>query len=434
MIVKCPFCNSVVMRNPDGSCPTCDQFIEVDRAGQPKAVDDQYQRPRTVAAELLPRVEMDQADVSYQPEPSDHDTAIARFHHDLFFATPRLIATPAIVLINAIIFVAMTFSSGEIMNPDGLTLIEWGSNFGPKTLNGEAWRLFTSTFVHIGILHVAFNMWVLWSVGNLVERLVGNVGFVSAYVISGISGSLASVYWNPSVNSAGASGAVFGIFGALLGFMLLRSDSVPPTILKNVRSSGFSFLVINAVFGISVPGIDMAAHVGGLAAGFICGMILSQPLDRITFTNRSVRNVIMTGLGVAGITAALFAAPQPPIDARAMRRNFMEFKQRIEKKHQDAEVRRKNGRITDEQFVSVLRDEVLPEWQIARQPFDELNDVPRRQKPFFDLMKNYLDVKEKSWTLLAEAIEQRDESKLEEISKLNEQAKSLIRRIENTRL
>ena len=76
--------------------------------------------------------------------------------------------------------------------------------YGPLTLDGQWWRLLTCTFVHIGIIHIGLNMWVLWDIGQLVERLTGNVGFLLLYLLSGLFGSLASVYWNPEVLSAGA--------------------------------------------------------------------------------------------------------------------------------------------------------------------------------------------------------------------------------------
>ena len=96
--------------------------------------------------------------------------------------------------------------------------------------------MLTCAFLHFGIIHLAFNMWVLWQLGDLVERLVGNIGFLVLYIISGVGGSLASLLWNPMVISAGASGAVFGVGGALMGFILLRRDTIPAEVLKHLRA------------------------------------------------------------------------------------------------------------------------------------------------------------------------------------------------------
>ena len=118
-------------------------------------------------------------------------------------------------------------ASSRSLSPTPATVLAWGANFGPKTLHG----------------------------------------------------SVASVAWNPEVMSVGASGAVFGVGGALLGFLLLRRDSIPAVVLVPLRNSMFSFIGFNVVFGFLVPGIDNAAHLGGLAGGLVCGFVLSQPLE-----------------------------------------------------------------------------------------------------------------------------------------------------------
>jgi rhomboid protease GluP len=113
------------------------------------------------------------------------------------------------------------------------SLIAWGANYGPDTItNGQWWRLLTSMFLHIGIVHLAFNMIVLLQIGPFVERLVGNVGFLIVYFVSGFAGNVTSLVWNPYTVSAGASGAIFGLYGLLLGFLLMsRRDSIPTDVL-----------------------------------------------------------------------------------------------------------------------------------------------------------------------------------------------------------
>ena len=129
----------------------------------------------------------------------------------LFQLTPRCFVTPAIFWLNIIVFVAMVLTGVNLMDPTSADLIQSGANYGPKTLSGEYWRLLTCTFLHIGVIHLACNMWALWNVGFLVERLVGNVAFLVLYLVSGLLGSIASLYWNPDVPSPGASGAIFGV-------------------------------------------------------------------------------------------------------------------------------------------------------------------------------------------------------------------------------
>jgi membrane associated rhomboid family serine protease len=157
-------------------------------------------------------------------------------------------------------------------------LVHWGSNFGPLTLHGQWWRLVSSMFLHGSLLHIAFNMLALWQVGQLVERIFGSARYVGLYMIAGVCGSLASVLWNPHVNSVGASGAIFGIIGGLLAFIRRENSGVPPTIVKELRASTLPFLLFNLTAGFLYPHTDNAAHLGGLVGGFLAGHLLARSL------------------------------------------------------------------------------------------------------------------------------------------------------------
>jgi membrane associated rhomboid family serine protease len=157
-------------------------------------------------------------------------------------------------------------------------LVEWGSNKGSLTLHGEPWRIVTSLFLHGSILHLAFNMFALWQVGQLVERLFGSLRFTALYLIAGVCGSIASVMWNPNVNSVGASGAIFGIVGGLFAFMQRENSGVPPTVVKDLRGSLLPFLVFNLAAGFLYPHTDNAAHIGGLVGGWLAGHLLARSL------------------------------------------------------------------------------------------------------------------------------------------------------------
>ena len=204
LVITCPHCRAAVMPQTDGSCPACGRAISLQQA-QPFVIQSGYGVPDDQPA---PRpAPPDPFDPHGQPVAwgESPQQSIVRFWQRLVEITPRTLVTPAIVAVNALIFVLMTFDSGEILSPPSETLMDWGANYGPFTLDGQWWRLLTCTFVHIGLIHIGLNMWVLWDIGQLVERLVGNVGFLFLYLLSGLFGSLASVYWNPEVLSAGAS-------------------------------------------------------------------------------------------------------------------------------------------------------------------------------------------------------------------------------------
>jgi membrane associated rhomboid family serine protease len=183
-----------------------------------------------------------------------------------------------LVGLNAAVFVVMVLSGVSPSRPTTLSLVRWGAEFGPLTTSGEWWRMLTNTFIHIGIIHIAMNMYGLWQVGFLVERLLGNGRFLVTYLLAGLAGSYASLVVHPDVVSAGASGAIFGVFGALVGYLARHRGSIPKPMLKGLVNRSLTFVVLNLVLGLQIRGIDLAAHGGGFACGVLCALLLARPL------------------------------------------------------------------------------------------------------------------------------------------------------------
>ena len=155
---------------------------------------------------------------------------------------------------------------------DTSTLIKYGAKFNPLILEGEWWRFFTPIILHIGFLHLLMNTVSLYYLGTIIERIFGKGRFLLIYLIAGFGGSLASFIFSPAL-SAGASGAIYGLFGALLYFGVVHPQLF-------FRTMGFNILIIlgiNLVFGFSLPSIDMAGHIGGLIAGFLAAGIVYFP-------------------------------------------------------------------------------------------------------------------------------------------------------------
>ena len=188
----------------------------------------------------------------------------------------RTVVTWVLLAINLAVWVAMDRSGGS-ENED--VLLRFGALFGPFIANGEYWRLFTAMFLHIGFMHLLSNAIALIIFGGLMERIFGHYRFTSIYVLAGLSGSLASYTFNPVVIGAGASGAIFGVLGALTAFFLVRRD-----VLGNVGRQYLSALGliagINLFLGFINPGIDNWAHLGGLVGGFLLGLALSPRYRR----------------------------------------------------------------------------------------------------------------------------------------------------------
>lgn len=183
-------------------------------------------------------------------------------------------ATGALVAINVIVFLLMVLADrAALMNPSHEQLIRWGADFGPLTLNNQFWRLVTSGFLHIGLLHIAVNMWSLWIVGRMTERFVGPSSLVAIYLLTGMGASMASLAWNPLRVSAGASGPIFGCVGTIMGIVFFAKGRIPPLERKNLLSWAVRVAAINLFIGLSA-GIDNMAHFGGLMTGAVIGAAL----------------------------------------------------------------------------------------------------------------------------------------------------------------
>lgn len=201
------------------------------------------------------------------------------FNARLREVTPRTPVTPIIIGINVALFVIAAVLGGGVLVPNGEVMIKLGSDFTPLTAGGEWWRLLTSIFLHFGILHLSFNMWALWINGVLAERLYGGTRYLTLYLVAGVAGSITSFLWHPFVNGAGASGAIFGVLGALFAYFLRTDSGIPQSVLKTQRKTAGLFIVVSLLNAARVRGIDNAAHLGGVVAGFVMGWLLCRPLD-----------------------------------------------------------------------------------------------------------------------------------------------------------
>lgn len=177
-----------------------------------------------------------------------------------------------LIAINIIIYLFLEFNGGSTNIEN---LIRFGAKFNPYILEGEWWRLVTSMFLHIGPIHLFMNMFALYYLGLLVERIYGSERFLIIYSLAGIGGSLASFAFSFYI-SAGASGAIFGLFGALLFFGTIHREIFAQTMGRGIMM----IIFINIVFGIVVPQIDMGAHLGGLVAGYIVSAMTHLPRNK----------------------------------------------------------------------------------------------------------------------------------------------------------
>ena len=319
------------------------------------------------------------------------------FQQHLTAATPHAFVTPSLMAINVTVFAVMAVLGISIAGGRAEEYLRFGANFAPLTTGDEWWRLFTCTFIHFGIVHLAFNMWALWDSGRLTERLFGNAWFAVLYVFAGLCGSSLSMLWNQNVISGGASGAVFGVFGALLAYMTAQRGSIPPQTLNHLRISTSTFVVYSLFYGFVQSGIDNAAHVGGLAGCFIMGLALARPLTGPQRDSGQLRRIVIAVALVAVTlpTAALFTPDTSRIYSQASElqkeiETFSAEEKRLQAAFLDIAEQSRAKKIDAAAALAQLRADILPAWDkaVARLAGLEL-DAKAPARKDYDMILRY---------------------------------------------
>lgn len=237
------------------------------------------------------------------PEPPDAEREPARPPFAVS-GPERPRVTMVVIAANVAWFVWMCAHGVSATSPTAMDALRFGANHGPAIADGEWWRLLTAAFTHYGLLHLGMNMYALWVLGPITERLYGRAAYASLYVIGALGCSVASVLVRPGSFSAGASGAVFATMGALFVFFLRHRRAIDPRVYRGLVRWIGSIILMNVVLGVLVPGIDQVGHAGGLVAGAAAGWCLVRdPRGDARFgAGRGAR-----ALGLVALLAALAA-------------------------------------------------------------------------------------------------------------------------------
>ncbi|WP_338777132.1 rhomboid family intramembrane serine protease [Metabacillus sp. FJAT-52054] len=208
------------------------------------------------------------------------------------YGKPRF--TKLLLAIQIVVFILMELAGGSQNNQ---TLVNFGAKFNPYIMEGEWWRLITPMFLHIGFIHLLMNSMALYFIGEAVEKMFGSARFLMIYFFSGIMGTLASFAFNTSI-SAGASGAIFGCFGALLYLGVVQRDLFLRTIGPNI----LVVIGINLALGFTISNIDNAGHIGGLIGGMAAAFAVQLPSQ-----SKSARQGLAAAAGlVLAVSLAAF--------------------------------------------------------------------------------------------------------------------------------
>lgn len=309
--------------------------------------------------------------------------------------------TYALAAANVAIWILGLALGASPIDPSPLWLLDHGGNLGAITLDGEEWRLFTSMFLHAGLLHVGMNMLGLVGGGRLAERLFGRPGFAAIYLISGLVGSVATAL-RPGVVSVGASGAIFGVLGAVGAYYALHRERMDQATAKEA-SGLLVFVAYNIIYGLQKTGIDMYAHLGGLAGGFLCGLALELGHGE----RRGLRTAAVAVLGLAAVIGAAFAVPPPVDPAQEERKAFQAFaaiEQQAQARWSELVGQAQRQEITDDALAAAIEQDILAPWRTGRDAFERSGAGGDRR----EAVLAYLRDMQAGWELVASGLRQHD--------------------------
>ena len=319
----------------------------------------------------------------------------------LFKPTEGYFYTPILINLNIILFVIMTLTGVSVFMPDSESLLMWGANFRPLTLNGEWWRLITSCFLHIGIFHLLFNMYALLYVGIQLEPILGKHRFISAYLLSGIIASVASLYWNEFTISAGASGAIFGMYGVFLA--LLTTNLIGQSTRKPLLISIAVFVGYNLLNGTN-EGVDNAAHIGGLIGGLLIGYAF-YPSIRIPQRTQT-SNATIAVLTISTLILTIFVLINTEVSDRGRYEEAMEeFASNEEEALGVFELPEGS---TDQKYLDEIRQNGLPNWKenlMILKGFKKL-DLPENLRSRNEKLLRYCRIRIEVYELIYSSIKE----------------------------
>jgi len=306
----------------------------------------------------------------------------------------------------------MLANGAGLWHSDNSIPLAWGANFGPATQDGEWWRLCTAMFLHFGIIHLALNVWALWDGGQLVERMYGHARFAVIYLASGLSGNLLSLVVHKGLTiSGGASGAIFGVYGALLVFLWRERRNLHPQEFRWFFWGAAAFAAASLMLGFLITGIDNAAHIGGLVSGLLAGVIFARPLkgaqQRIPDLARALAGGILTlsaVILVRGIPAPAYLWSEELL-AREEIGQFLREDAAITQAWQEILNESKRGRVSFEELAGRIDTAVSDPYE---ESFEHLSHVlPNPAMPSgaaLEMLRHYAELRRDASRALAEGL------------------------------
>lgn len=332
----------------------------------------------------------------------------------IFLPTNGYYITPILINLNIAVFILMVLSGVDFLAPDTRSLISWGANFRPVTLQGEWWRLITNCFLHIGILHLLMNMYALLYIGLLLEPYLGKMRFLAAYLLTGIAASTCSLWYHDLTVSAGASGAIFGMYGVFLA--MLTTNFIEKSARKNLLISISVFVAYNLMNGMK-GGIDNAAHLGGVLTGFVIGYAYYPSLKSPEAMNLKLG--VIGVMSVIILVACSFVYKKTPNDIGVYDTKMKSF---VSMESMALEIYRMPKTTPKDSLLYEIKDRGIYYWNKNIELINELDKlnlpdvIHRRDKQLL----NYCHLRLKSYNLIYKAVNEGTEKYKDSIN-MNDQ-------------
>ncbi len=321
------------------------------------------------------------------------------FYAALKARTRRALLTPTIVGACLVVFALQVLGGAD--PGDAKSLVEWGASVGPRTTNGEWWRLGAAMFVHMGVIHLLAEIAGLVQIGLLVERLVGRLAFAVVYLSAGVLAGVWSITLHAVSVHVGAAGAIFGVYGLLMASLVLGliqrfSLTIPMSVLKGLWPGMAIFIVYHTV----TEGLGSEAMQVGLVTGFAGGLLVG---GRLIADKPPVRRVCAMASATVAIVV-VFAAPLRGLaDVTDDVARVRAVEERTARSYDTAVDRFKRGRLNAPELAE-LADRIVGELQSIQAEFISLGNIPPEHRPMVQKAAEYLRLRQDSWRLRAEGL------------------------------
>ena len=359
-----------------------------------------------------------------------HDLPPNPFLFALYSRTRWAVITPAICVLSAAIFMRMLFDPRPLASPD--TLIAWGGNFWPRTINGEWWRLVSSSFVHSGMLQLLAEVIGLLQVGLIVERLVGPVAFASVYFTAAIVASFVSMFAAPGTVSVGATPAILAVYGLLIAstcWTLIRGSvlTIPLSVAQRIAPSVGFFIL----YGLATHRFGNVAALAGLATGLWGGLFFARDVSE----RKPVMSRLAGAMAACVFVFATYAVitrqkPVEVVDVQSEIQHVIAVETHTSRVYDKAVTGFRKGRLTVEALTDLIERTIIPEVRAASMRVDALKSVPAQDEQIVRVASDYLKLRDESWHMRAKALHAASTSGLHEADLKEEVSLEVFRKLD----